>query len=71
MASLCLVIPYFIQHRGSQTQISHTEDLLKPRRLDVLGLNPRIFISNKFPGVKDATQSTKIPFLGHWLLLNL
>lgn len=71
MASLCLVIPYFIQPRGSQTQISHTEDLLKPRRLDVLGLNPRIFISNKFPGVKDATQSTKIPFLGHWLLLNL
>ena len=27
MASLCLVIPYFIQPRGSQIQISHTEDL--------------------------------------------
>lgn len=64
MASLCLVIPYFIQPRGSQIQISHTEDLFKPRGLDVLGLNPRICISNKFPGIKDATQSTKIPFPG-------
>lgn len=39
--------PIFYSTQGSQTQISHTEDLLKPRRLDVLGLNPEsLFLTN-------------------------